>query len=189
MVQPYSARIRPPTTIDEQHGNGGGQPSTNEESRDSQQPSSKGNIFGETFVRNTRRRTGEGQQGREADVAEGNGQDDMFEADTGEVEREFRRKESDARVADALAEEYRTYISDEGEDDQREAEAAEEGEDDFPQCEPCDQEDSEARAVRCPGSPTREQVAHHNLTHWPHRSWCPVCVCEGKVQGGQAHER
>ena len=27
-----------------------------------------------------------------------------------------------------------------------------------------------------PGCPTAEEVEIHNLTHLPHRSWCPVCI-------------
>ena len=27
-----------------------------------------------------------------------------------------------------------------------------------------------------PSLPTQEEVDEHNLTHLPHRSWCPVCI-------------
>ena len=31
-------------------------------------------------------------------------------------------------------------------------------------------------AVKDPGGPTAEELALHELTHLPHRSWCPICV-------------
>ena len=41
-------------------------------------------------------------------------------------------------------------------------------------CEPC----GEAPIIiaRSPGCPTHEEIEHHNVTHLPYRSWCPVCV-------------
>ena len=32
------------------------------------------------------------------------------------------------------------------------------------------------RALPIPRKPSPEVVAHHNLTHFPYRSWCPFCV-------------
>ena len=31
-------------------------------------------------------------------------------------------------------------------------------------------------AVRDPGAPTAKEVAEHEITHLPHRSWCAACV-------------
>ena len=42
-----------------------------------------------------------------------------------------------------------------------------------------EKEDGEAQtaaAVKDPGAPTRRELAEHELTHLPHRSWCPSCV-------------
>ena len=36
-----------------------------------------------------------------------------------------------------------------------------------------------ARGLRQPQQPTPRQIAEHNLTHLPHRNWCPICV-QGK---------
>ena len=48
------------------------------------------------------------------------------------------------------------------------------------------QEDSEeARGVaskKPPGAPSAEEWRQHRLTHWPYRSWCPVCVAARAVE-------
>ena len=33
-----------------------------------------------------------------------------------------------------------------------------------------------ARGMPAPKQPSREDVARHNLTHLPYRSWCPHCL-------------
>ena len=33
-----------------------------------------------------------------------------------------------------------------------------------------------------PHSPSRQEIAEHNVAHWPFRSWCPDCVA-GKATG------
>jgi hypothetical protein len=38
------------------------------------------------------------------------------------------------------------------------------------------QEDHQARGVKDPGKPTREERAHHELLHVPFRPWCEDCV-------------
>ena len=35
-----------------------------------------------------------------------------------------------------------------------------------------------------PETPSAQEVARHNLTHWPFRSWCPFCV-SGKAMEGK----
>ena len=35
------------------------------------------------------------------------------------------------------------------------------------------------RSLPTPKLPSAEAVAHHNLTHFPYRSWCPYC-CAGR---------
>ena len=43
------------------------------------------------------------------------------------------------------------------------------------------------RVARNPGDPTDKEVEEHNVTHLPHRSWCPVCV---KARGKEeAHKK
>ena len=45
--------------------------------------------------------------------------------------------------------------------------------------EPGDQETQEARAAKAqpaPYTPSPEEIANHNMTHIPYRSWCPQCV-------------
>ena len=37
-------------------------------------------------------------------------------------------------------------------------------------------EAQKAVAVKDPGAPTARELAEHDLTHLPHRSWCPACV-------------
>ena len=47
-------------------------------------------------------------------------------------------------------------------------------------------ESSEAQRVRVvkdPGKPTAQEIAEHEITHLPHRSWCPSCVA------GRARDR
>ena len=50
-----------------------------------------------------------------------------------------------------------------------------------------DEQETEAAPIRVqkdPGCPTAEEVETHNLTHLPHRSWCPICVkARGKEDG------
>ena len=33
-----------------------------------------------------------------------------------------------------------------------------------------------AQAVKDPGTPTAKEIAEHEITHLPHRSWCAACV-------------
>ena len=40
-----------------------------------------------------------------------------------------------------------------------------------------------AKVVTDPGKPTAQEVAEHEITHLPHRSWCPSCVA------GRARDR
>ena len=41
--------------------------------------------------------------------------------------------------------------------------------------------------ARDPGDPTPAEREHHNVTHIPYRSWCPVCVkCKGKEESHRA---
>ena len=42
------------------------------------------------------------------------------------------------------------------------------------------------RCIPCPGEPSPEMVARHNLTHLPYQSWCPHCVASRK--NNQAHQ-
>ena len=43
------------------------------------------------------------------------------------------------------------------------------------------------RVARNPGDLTDKEVEEHNVTHLPHRSWCPVCV---KARGKEeAHKK
>jgi hypothetical protein len=32
------------------------------------------------------------------------------------------------------------------------------------------------KVAKDPGAPTPEEIAEHDPTHLPYRSWCPVCV-------------
>ena len=32
------------------------------------------------------------------------------------------------------------------------------------------------RIAKDPQQPTEQDIKEHNVTHLPHRSWCPVCV-------------
>ena len=60
----------------------------------------------------------------------------------------------------------------------RDPDAAEDGEDLFEEdiiCEPCGE--VKARTWTNPVKPSAEEVAEHELTHCPYRSWCDVCVC------------
>ena len=41
------------------------------------------------------------------------------------------------------------------------------------------EENAGVKKMKNPGSPTREELDHHYLTHMPYRSWCPICV-QGK---------
>ena len=38
------------------------------------------------------------------------------------------------------------------------------------------EECQEPQGLPDPGKPTAQEIATHNLTHLPHRSWCPVCI-------------
>ena len=51
------------------------------------------------------------------------------------------------------------------------------------------EEDEAQRAtcVRDPGAPTSKEIAEHELTHLPHRSWCAACVV-GRSRD-RAHKR
>ena len=44
-----------------------------------------------------------------------------------------------------------------------------------------------ATSLRSPTTPSQQEVAQHNLTHMPYRSWCPICV-QSKGRNGQ-HRR
>ncbi len=76
------------------------------------------------------------------------------------------------RVADASgqAEGGRGEASTEIED----ALFAEENEADEMTCEPC--EERVPKTLFDPLLPTPKEVAAHNLTHCPYRSWCKICV-------------
>ena len=37
-------------------------------------------------------------------------------------------------------------------------------------------EDHEARVKSSPAKPSADEVAKHDVTHVPYRSWCPICV-------------
>ena len=54
------------------------------------------------------------------------------------------------------------------------------------------QESQEAVAPKgqpTPSTPTAEEVANHNMTHLPYRSWCPQCVRgRGKASPHKAHD-
>ena len=41
-------------------------------------------------------------------------------------------------------------------------------------CEPCGE--MKARTWRSPINPTSVEVAEHDLTHCPYRTWCAICV-------------
>ena len=38
---------------------------------------------------------------------------------------------------------------------------------------PAGDEQDNARAIRLPHQPTKDEIARHNITHIPFRSWCP----------------
>ena len=45
--------------------------------------------------------------------------------------------------------------------------------------EECDDEVNEVApivTIKDPGQPTAEELETHNVTHLPHRAWCPICV-------------
>ena len=47
------------------------------------------------------------------------------------------------------------------------------------------EEAEEARQVgskKPPAAPSAEEWRQHRLTHWPYRSWCPVCVAARAVE-------
>ena len=46
----------------------------------------------------------------------------------------------------------------------------------FESQEKAEDEAQKAVGVRDPGAPTSAEVAEHELTHLPHRSWCAACV-------------
>ena len=46
-----------------------------------------------------------------------------------------------------------------------------------------EEEAQRAVGVTCPGKPTPKEIAEHELTHLPHRSWCAACV------GGRSRDR
>ena len=48
----------------------------------------------------------------------------------------------------------------------------------FESQEKAEDEAQKAVGVRDPGAPTSAEVAEHELTHLPHRSWCAACVSE-----------
>ena len=43
------------------------------------------------------------------------------------------------------------------------------------------------RCMPCPGEPSPQEVARHNLTHLPYRAWCPHCVAARR--NNQAHQK
>ena len=60
-------------------------------------------------------------------------------------------------------------------------------EDEFEQVSRGRYENPPVRVARNPGDPTDKEVEEHNVTHLPHRSWCPVCV---KARGKEeAHKK
>ena len=46
------------------------------------------------------------------------------------------------------------------------------------------EEAEEVKVARDPGSPTKEELEEHRITHYPFRSWCPHCVA-GRATGPQ----
>ena len=60
-------------------------------------------------------------------------------------------------------------------------------EDEFEQVSRGRYENPPVRVARNPRDPTDKEVEEHNVTHFPHRSWCPVCV---KARGKEeAHKK
>jgi hypothetical protein len=49
-------------------------------------------------------------------------------------------------------------------------EGSEEEEDD------CHDEGIHLKFLRCPKLPSQKEVDEHNVTHWPYRNWCPICI-------------
>ena len=43
-------------------------------------------------------------------------------------------------------------------------------------------EDAPVEIARDPGDPTPGDREHHNATHIPYRSWCPVCVSRARAK-------
>ena len=39
-----------------------------------------------------------------------------------------------------------------------------------------EEEETVVRKMLDPRLPSEEEVERHNLTHLPHRNWCPICV-------------
>ena len=55
-----------------------------------------------------------------------------------------------------------------------------------------DQEDEAriSKGIRAPETPTQEEVAEHNRTHLPYRSWCKACVFgQGKNPSHASREK
>ena len=49
------------------------------------------------------------------------------------------------------------------------------------------EESEETRGVgskKPPAAPSAEEWRTHRLTHWPYRSWCPICVAAREVEDG-----
>ena len=82
--------------------------------------------------------------------------------------------EADGAEAEEVTEEDKAPV--EGKE-----EAEVEGED--AECQECDPKNTDKK-VRSPGTPSAEERALHELTHWPFRSWCDACV-RGRATGQQ----
>ena len=41
------------------------------------------------------------------------------------------------------------------------------------------------RSVPAPNEPSADQIAKHNLTHYPYRSWCPHCLASRRPNAHQ----
>ena len=44
------------------------------------------------------------------------------------------------------------------------------------------QEERRVDRKKPPSAPSEEDWRHHRLTHWPYRSWCPICVAARAVE-------
>ena len=54
---------------------------------------------------------------------------------------------------------------------------------------PVGEESAAAKARPCPGSPTEEEIASHELLHCPHRSWCKISIKARGREDGHLQDR
>jgi hypothetical protein len=40
----------------------------------------------------------------------------------------------------------------------------------------CHDEGIHLKFLKCPKLPSQKEVDEHNVTHWPYRDWCPICI-------------